>query len=281
MDRTRCVKCGKKAAVSLAYGPHAFCKQHFLEFFENRVKKTCREHRLVQGREKIVVAYSGGKDSGTALFLMKKLFGERNKVEALLVDEGIQGYRENALAVAERNCRKWGIPFKRVFFREEFGLSMKQAAEKKGKESACAFCGTLRRRVLNRHAKEMNAGVLATGHNLDDESQSILMNVFDADTARFFRLGPKSREQQGMVKRVKPLYFCPEKEVELFAGLSGIEFFKKGGCPFKSEAKRNWFRKTLDGAEAVFPGTKFSIARFLAEARQGRAVEGKKRSACI
>ncbi len=300
MDKSKCVKCGKKAVVSLAYGPHSFCREHFLEFFEKRVKKTCREHKLVECGKKIVVGYSGGKDSGTCLYLLNKFFGKSNPIEALLVDEGIPGYRNKALELAEKNCKKWGVEFRRVSFEEEFGLSMQKAVKRKGRESACAFCGTLRRRVLNKHAKEMQAQKLATGHNLDDESQSVLMNVFDADASRFYRLGPKSREkkslaakaglsqgvlqqQKGLVQRIKPLYFCPESEVELFARLSGISFFKKGGCPFKPEAKRNWFRKTLEEAEKKFPGTKFSITRFLAEAKQWPANQAKRRqlSACI
>ena len=69
-----CVECGKKAVVSLAYGPHVFCKQHFLRFFEKRVRKTVRENALVEGREKLVVAYSGGKDSAVTLFLECSLY---------------------------------------------------------------------------------------------------------------------------------------------------------------------------------------------------------------
>jgi len=241
-----CVKCIKKAVFSPAYGPHRFCKQHFLEFFEKRVRRTIRENRLIEGREKLVVAYSGGKDSAVALYLVNRIFGKSNPVEALLIDEGIPKYRDKALAIAEENCRKWGLPFKRVSFEEEFGFTMVDVMRKTGPKkeigSTCAYCGVLRRQLMNRHSREMKASKLVTGHNLDDEAQSVLMNVLDADVARFLRIGPKSHSLEGMVPR----------------------------------------RQLVEEFEAKFPGTMFSVVGFLREVKTlvGEKEEGKKLSAC-
>lgn len=267
----KCVECGTKATISLAYGPHRFCREHFLHFFEKRVRRTIRENRLIEGREKIVVAYSGGKDSGACLCLLKKIFGKSNPIEALLIDEGIAGYRDKALGIAEKNCKKWKVPFKRVSFAKEFGFTMVNVMRKTGAKkeigSTCAYCGVLRRKLFNRHAKKMGAAKIATGHNLDDEAQSVLMNVMDADLLRFARLGPKSAGAKGMVPRIKPLYLCPEKEVIAFAKMSGIEYFEGQCCPFKWQAKRNDFRQMLEGFEAKYPGTMFSIMRFFEQVK--------------
>ncbi len=281
-----CVKCIKKAVFSPAYGPHRFCKQHFLEFFEKRVRRTIRENRLIEGREKLVVAYSGGKDSAVALYLVNRIFGKSNPVEALLIDEGIPKYRDKALAIAEENCRKWGVPFKRVSFEEEFGFTMVDVMRKTGPKkeigSTCAYCGVLRRQLMNRHSREMKASKLVTGHNLDDEAQSVLMNVLDADVARFLRIGPKSHSLEGMVPRIKTLYLSPEKEAIAFAKMAGIEYFDQECCPFKWQAKRNEFRQLVEEFEAKFPGTMFSVVGFLREVKTlvGEKEEGKKLSAC-
>jgi uncharacterized protein (TIGR00269 family) len=283
---SKCVKCGKKAVISPAYGPHSFCKQHFLEFFEKRVRKTIRENRLVEGREKLVVAYSGGKDSAVTLYLVNKIFGKSNKVEALLIDEGIPKYRDKALAIAEANCRKWNVPFRRVSFEEEFGFTMVDVMGKTGPKkeigSTCAYCGVLRRQLMNKHAREMGAGKLGTGHNLDDEAQSVLMNVFDADVARFLRLGPKSPSLKGMVPRIKPLYLSPEKEVIAFAKMQGIKYFEQQCCPFKWQAKRNEFRQLVEEFEAKFPDTMFSVVGFLKQVKGlvGERVQEKKLNSC-
>ena len=42
----------------------------------------------------------------------------------------------------------------------------------------CTICGIFRRYLLNKKSKELGFTKLATGHNLDDECQSILMNQF-------------------------------------------------------------------------------------------------------
>jgi len=282
----KCVKCDKKAVISLAYGPHEFCKEHFLEFFEKRVRRTVRENKLVKGREKIAVAYSGGKDSAVTLFLINKIFGKSNPVEALLIDEGISKYRDKALKIAEDNCKKWGVGFKRAFFEKEFGFTMievmRQTGPKKLIGSTCAYCGVLRRQVMNKHAKEMGAGKLATGHNLDDESQSILMNVMDADITRFFRLGPMTQKTKGVVPRIKPLYLCPENEVIAFARIAGVKYYEKQGCPFKWQAKRNDFRSMVEDFESKYPGMMFSTVRFLKQVKElaGKKVSGKKVFLC-
>ena len=270
----KCVECGAKAVISIPYGPHVFCKRHFLHFFEKRVRRTVRENRLVRGREKIVVACSGGKDSGTALYIMNKIFGKSNPIEALLIDEGIPKYRDKALAIAKSNCKKWKIQCKVVSFKKEFGFTMVDVMRKTGEAkrlgSTCAFCGVLRRRIMDKHAREMGAGKLATGHNLDDEVQSILMDIFDADIARYSRLGPIAGEggKHGFVPRIKPLYLCPEKEVIAFAQLSGIEYYDRQCCPFKWQAKRNDFRAMMDDFEAKYPGTLFSVMRFFQQTKQ-------------
>jgi len=286
MAGKQCVECRKKAVVFMGYGPHSFCKEHFLHFFEKRVRKTVRENRLVKGREKIVVAYSGGKDSAVTLFVLNKIFGKSNKIEALLIDEGIPKYRNKALEIAEANCRKWKIPFKRFSFEKEFGFSMVEVMRKTGPKKAlgstCAYCGVLRRQLMNKHAREMNAGKLATGHNLDDEAQSVLMNVMDADLARFFRLGPIIGSSKKMVPRIKPLYHSPEKEIIAFAKLSGIKYFEQKCCPFKWQAKRNDFRQMVEGFEAKYPGTMFSVVKFLKQVKEtnGKKAGGETFGAC-
>ena len=96
MPKEKCDRCEKKSVIELLYGPHWLCKEHFLHFFEKRVKKTCRANKLVSPGEKILVAYSGGKDSAVTLYLINKIFGGRNEIQALLIDEGIEGYRDKA-----------------------------------------------------------------------------------------------------------------------------------------------------------------------------------------
>ncbi len=265
MKANNCDRCENKANVFCGYGPHWFCKKHFLYFFEKRFRRTVRTNKLIEKGEKIAVGLSGGKDSTTALFLLQKIFQHTNPIEAIIIDEGIPNYRDKAIAIAKQNCKKWGIPFHQVSFKKAFGFRMievmKKTGEKKLIGSTCAFCGVFRRRLLNETAKKIGADKIATGHNLDDECQSIVMNLFEADLSRMARLGPMvCFDKKNFVPRIKPLYDSPEAEIIAFADFNGLEHFSRETCcPFKWQAKRNFFRKMLNEAEQQFPGTKYKI----------------------
>lgn len=278
----KCTRCGKGAVVNIKYGPDAYCKKHFLEFFERRVRRTMRMNSLVLKGEKVAVACSGGKDSSVTLFLLNKILKNRNPVVAVMVDEGIKGYRDSALKTAKKNCKKWGIDFFEASFKDEYGFTMADVARKTGAKKAlgstCAFCGVLRRNLINKLALSAGAKKVATGHNLDDETQSIVMNLFDNDMQHMARLGSiNATLRKGFVPRIKPLYECPENEIELFASFNGISHYShEKCCPFKWQAKRNFFREMLDDAEEKFPGTKFKILKSFAQIKPALAKSGKR-----
>jgi len=268
----RCIKCGKQAAILLPYGPQRFCEEHFCRLIETRFRKTVRKFSLFGPKERLAVAVSGGKDSLTALFLTNKFYSNANKITAILIDEGIPGYRDKALKAAKESCRDWGIPFKVSSFKKEFGYSMKEIQrilEKNPSQnlgSPCTFCGTLRRSILNRAARKVKAGKLVTGHNLDDEAQSILMNACDNDLKRFVRGGTKSSAAgKRLVRRAKPLCEIPEREIFFYTQFQGIKSYTGKCCPFSEKAKRNDYRSVLNQLEEKYPGTKFSLWQFFNE----------------
>src|SRR3989475_2579400 len=82
---------------------------------------------------------------------------------------------------------------------------------------------------------------VATGLNLDDTAQSILMNVARGDVEKLARMGPHETRQPGLVPRIQPLRMIPEKEVYLYALLRGIEFHD-ATCPYAERAQRGRFR---------------------------------------
>jgi len=274
----KCLKCGNQAAILLAYGPQKFCEHHFSKLIESRFRKTVRKFSLFKPGQHIAVGVSGGKDSLTCLFLLNKFFSKTNKITAVMIDEGIPGYRDNALKTAKKYCKEWKIEFREFSFKKEFGIQMQeiQEANKKSKEnlgSPCTFCGTLRRTLLNKAAIEVKADILATGHNLDDETQGILMNACDNDLKRFVRGGAKPglKQRKGLVQRIKPLIEVPEREIFYFTQFNKIESYTGDCCPFSEEAKRNDYRSVLNQLEERFPGTKHSLWQFYCQIRPGLA----------
>lgn len=248
----RCDNCDKTAVYHRRYSGQKFCKDHFLEYFELKVKKTINDSGMIKRGTRIGAALSGGKDSITLLSILKKL--DDVELFAIAIDEGIKGYREKSLKVAKKFCKENGIPLEIVSFKESFGHTV----DEKSKDHACSFCGVLRRRLLNDKAKELGADKLATGHNLDDETQAIMINYIRADPERLLRLSNSSGSDK-FVPRIKPLQEMPEKEVGLYAVLNFDVDFSE--CPYAQDSFRTGIRDFINDLERDNPGIKFSIKR--------------------
>ena len=263
-----CGKCDNKAVIALQHGD--LCKKHFISYFEEKVFKTINKFQLIGRNEKICVAVSGGKDSLTVLYLTKKYLEKNNipinNISALAVDEGIDKYREKTLIDLKKFCAEHGVPLTIVSFEQELGKTLDEAypiINKDTNKKPCNVCGVWRRYLLNKHAKRLGADKVITGHNLDDEAQAIIMNIFKANTTLAARLGPISgvREHDLFIQRVKPLYFCAEKEVRLYALLKNfqIQFTE---CPYSKEGYRHQIQEMLNDFEQKYKGTKQGIVNY-------------------
>src|SRR5438046_10355715 len=85
----------------------------------------------------------------------------------------------------------------------------------------CSYCGPFRRQALNRAAREVGADYVATGLNLDDTAQSILMNAARGDIEGLARAGPHEGRQPGLVPRTQRLRAILDRGVCLSAILRG------------------------------------------------------------
>jgi uncharacterized protein (TIGR00269 family) len=253
-----CNNCETRPVFKLHSG-EKLCNKHFLGYFEKKVRKTIRVHKLIDSGDKIGVAVSGGKDSLTVLDLLHSIFKNNEKIEfvAILIDEGIEGYRDESIKRAQAFCEKLGVELDITSYKDEYGFKLDDVVEGK---KPCSVCGVLRRDILNQRAKTLGVTKLATGHNLDDEAQSIIMNQFRNNIEASARLGPMTglADNKAFVQRIKPLYFVTEKEVMTYAFLKGIvdEFNE---CPYNQVSYRNHVREFLNRFEEMYSGTKHAI----------------------
>ncbi len=261
-----CKYCETQAVIILSSG-RKLCKNCFIRYFEKKVFKTIKTFNLIEEGDKIVAAVSGGKDSLTLLYLLNKITSKRRDIElsAMLVDEGIHNYRNKTIKDAKEFCKIYEIPLKIYYYKEEFGYTLDELL-KKTKANPCSICGILRRYTLNKYAKKLQATKLATGHNLDDEAQSILMNQMKHNIEISARLGPITGiiRNIGFIPRIKPLYFMTEKEVSIYSYLKKFisEFTE---CPNSFDSYRSDIRDILNSLEAKYPGTKNGLVKSFIE----------------
>jgi len=252
--------CNNKPVIALS-GNENLCKSHFTGYFEAKVFKTIRQFELLDKEDSLGIALSGGKDSLTVLSILNKLSKQNPKIKinAIAIDEGIKGYRDKTLEHATDFCNKNSIELHIFSYKEEFGLTLDEMLNALDVKP-CTICGIFRRYLLNKKSRELKLTKLATGHNLDDECQSILMNQLKDNIEASARLGPKTglASDKKFVQRIKPLYMCAEKEVATYAFINGLlDNFRE--CPNTPQSFRAQVRDMLNGMEQKFPGTKNSI----------------------
>lgn len=256
-----CDRCGAPSVILIRYSGAHLCSEHFQEYVERRVKQEIRRELDLAGEAtKIAVGLSGGKDSSTALVLLHRFLGQRRDVtlEAITVDEGIEGYRPPSLEIARGLCSGLAVKHHVVSYRELVGFEMDRVVRVDPDAIPCSYCGVFRRQALNTKAVEIGADFLATGLNLDDTAESILMNVARGDVERLARLGPHEHVQPGLVPRLQPLRMIPELEVYLYAFLKGFRFHD-ATCPYAERAQRGRFKEILHRLEEDSPGTRHAI----------------------
>ena len=255
-----CSKCGKKSITFIRYNGRYLCKEHFNEFVEKRVKREIRKQGLPKG--KIAVALSGGKDSLVACYLIWKIVkNDRNRIlNAITVDEGIKNYREKTIKIARDFCDEYRISHQIISFKEEFGFTLDEVSKVRKNLAECTYCGVFRRYCLNVSAKRINASAIAMGHNLDDVSQTILMNFVRGDMERMARMAPHKKIQPDLIPRILPLRSIPEKETTLYAYVKGFEI-SENECPYAIRAMRGIYRDFLAQLEEKHSGSRHSILK--------------------
>lgn len=264
----KCTICKvREAFYARLYSGEKLCARCFLESIEDKVRATIARHNMFEFNDRIAVAVSGGKDSLSLLHILFRI--EKSFPKASLcvvtVDEGIKGYRDEAIKIVTENCKELGVEYFTISFKSLYGYTLDEIVgrikRKEAELTPCSYCGVLRRKALNVAAKRAGATKIATAHNLDDEIQTFMLNIIHGDPLRIARTSPVFEDKEmGLVPRVKPLCEVLEREITLYAYLRGIRF-QENPCPYAGAALRNDVRNTLNRLEEKHPGIKYTIYR--------------------
>jgi uncharacterized protein (TIGR00269 family) len=117
----------------------------------------------------------------------------------------------------------------------------------KGHIKNCAICGVIKKWIINKKVRQFKADKVATGHNLDDESQTFLMNIFKGSPELSANLGPvtKNITDKKFIPRIKPLFYIPENEIKKYSKKKKLPVIYEK-CPCALDSYRIQVRKFLD-----------------------------------
>ena len=258
-----CTKCGNSnVIIKKEQSGQYLCKDCFIESIEKKVIKTVRKERLLDKGDKVLVALSGGKDSVTALQILNS-FREMNIIDicAVTVDEGIDNYRQDGVDIAIRHAKRLGIEHKVVSLKDSYGITLDEIMQKPNHKGSCSYCGVFRRTIINKAAREMGATKIATGHNLDDEVQAIMMNYLEGNTDNLTKLGAKTESKaEEFTVKIKPLREIPEREIGLYVVAKELEVHF-ASCPYAQQSFRGEVSELINKLNESHPTIKYSTLR--------------------
>jgi cytoplasmic tRNA 2-thiolation protein 1 len=257
----KCDRCGNVAAYSRKYSGENLCADCFSNSILQKTTRTISKHNMIKNGDIVGVAVSGGKDSLSLLHVLKKMSDSRNfRLKAITIDEGIPGYRDEALEIVKNFCNNIGVEYKVFSYNNLFDMTLQESLELRDNEktSSCSICGTLRRRAIDFGAKDLGVDVIATGHNLDDVLQTFVINLLSGDTNKIGWMDPDIVPKK--IGKIKPFCEIYENELVFYAFVNDIPF-QSEQCPHMNEGIRTEIREFLNSLENKHSGIKNNMYR--------------------
>ncbi|MDE1861443.1 MAG: TIGR00269 family protein [Thaumarchaeota archaeon] len=277
----KCSYCNDAVVYSRRYSGEGLCARCFSNSIVRKTAKTISKYKMIRPHDRVAVAVSGGKDSLALLHVLRQIsLNHSFSIHAITIDEGIPGYRDEALEIVRGFCKEMGVEHSVYSYQGLFGTTLEQSLELRNDESmsSCSICGILRRRAMDSGAKDVGADVIATGHNMDDFVQTFIINLLSGDTGRIGWMDPEPADKG--TRRIKPFCEIYENEIVFYAFTNGLPF-QSEECPHMNEGIRTEIRNFLNSLEKNHSGIKNNMYKSIlrvSAAMQDKA--GKKWRLC-
>jgi tRNA(Ile)-lysidine synthase len=196
--------------------------------------------RSLQGR-RVVVGLSGGMDSVVLLHLLKNL----PRVSALHVHHGLSSNADAWARFCRRLCKAWGVP-----------LTVRKVEVRKARKGLEAAAREARYAAFAKKKAE----VIALAHHLDDQAETVLMNLLRGAGPRGASGMPALAPFQGGLL-ARPLLDVPRQALVDYARLHGLEWIEDESNADPA-LTRNFLRHRVGPLlEQRFPQWKRALAR--------------------
>lgn len=254
-----CQNCKKiKFLLEVPSQRKKWCKDCFLQFFEKRIKKTVEKYKMFIENQKIGICLSGGKDSSSLLWSLKKIFPDLNLL-GIHLNLGIGFYSITAENAVKKLCESLKVPLYIYNLKEKEGFSIDEFVFTHYKRKICAVCGNIKRYLFSKIAKELNLEALATGHHLDDLVSTMLSLLFQGDFPSLMRLYPVLPPLfERQARKIKPLCTTPEVEIFYYSYLNELPLETRF-CPHREVTPSKRMKNIIKYLEKENPQIKYQL----------------------
>ena len=195
--------------------------------------------KLITRKDCVLVGLSGGADSVCLLHFLQYISKEQHfALAAVHVNHGLRGKASEA---DEQFCRQLCQTLQIDLFvkqvdaqkvARQYDLSPEHGARK------------ARYRAYQQVAKKWGATKLALGHHLDDQAETVLLNLLRGTKAKGLAGIPLRRELCAGIEIVRPLLCVTRNEVETYLKQNYLPHITDQSN-FDEKYRRNWIRNTL------------------------------------
>ena len=194
---------------------------------------------LISRKDNVLVGFSGGADSVCLLHFLNYLARTKHfRLAAIHVNHGLRG---RAAAADQRFCRNFCAIHDIEFFAEK--VDAKKWVTKKDSSPEHA-ARKARYAAFSKLAQRWGATKLALGHQLDDQAETVLLNLLRGTKAKGLCGIPVRRALCPGVEIVRPLLCITRAEVETYLANNALEHITDQ-TNFEDAFRRNWVRKVL------------------------------------
>jgi len=236
------------------------------DFQLNRSRKNLRrnvghaiaDYNMIEDGDLVMVCLSGGKDSYAMLDILQHL--QRSApitfaLHAVNLDQKQPDFPEQVLP---NYLEKVGVDYK-ILEQDTYSIVTDKIAEGK---TYCGLCSRLRRGILYNYADKIGANKIALGHHRDDIVETLFLNMFYGGKLKAMPPKLLSDDKRNVV--IRPLAYCKETEIELYAQLMDFPIIPCNLCGSQDNMQRQNIKAMLQGWDKEHPGRIETIFRSIA-----------------
>lgn len=217
------------------------CREHFQEDVQRKAREYLRQTRLFGRSERIIIELDGGRNSSALAYILKNTFQWREDIDllAVVIDEVGGGCPE--FTAAANLAARLDIP-----------LHRESLPPPRDQDASGISLSARKREALSYAAQRSDAGIIATGEDLDEEALEIFLRYLHGDCGRYVA-GAEG------IHWLRPLRRIPKREVRLYA-LSrslGSDLPRRPCLDRQQEVAR----RLLFEFDCRHPGTNYSLLR--------------------
>ncbi len=221
-------------------------------------RKTARaicDFNMIGDGDRVMVCLSGGKDSYTLLDMLLAL-QKRAPIHfdliAVNLDQKQPGFPHQVLP---DYLSQLDIPFHVI---EQDTYSVVKRVVPEGKTS-CGLCSRLRRGALYSFASQNGISRIALGHHREDIIETLFLNLFNG--GRIKAMPPKLLSDDGQNIVIRPLAYCSEDDIALYAGSRDFPIIPCDLCGTQPNLQRQQIKAMLCAWKKAHPGRIENIFR--------------------